>query len=104
MYTYKEMELMTENATLKERCAQLEKRIDVYENMIAILSKDKVTIPPTINPNTIYPLKPDVPFQYGKGCPKCGIGADGGPLGYVCNDPMCPCGLGGTWCSTNTTK
>lgn len=24
------------------------------------------------------------------GCSRCGLGSDGQPMGYVCNDPLCP--------------
>lgn len=98
MYSYQEMELMTENATLKERCDQLEKRIKLYEDLIAILAKDKVTVPPMVNPNPVYPYpnplyphRPDVSLKLG--CPKCGVGADGQPMGYVCNRTDCPTGV-----------
>ena len=30
------------------------------------------------------------PLQSPKGCPVCGIGADGQPYGYVCNRTDCP--------------
>lgn len=25
-----------------------------------------------------------------RGCSRCGLGSDGQPMGYVCNDPLCP--------------
>lgn len=88
-YTYKEVELMTENATLKERCVQLEARIKLYTDMVAILSKDKVTVPPMVNP--MFPYRPEI--SLGQGCPKCGIGADGKPMGYACTRTDCPTGV-----------
>lgn len=90
-YSYSEMEMMTENATLKERCAQLEKQVKLYADLITILAKDKVTIPPMINPNSVYPYRPDI--SLGQGCPKCGIGADGKPMGYACTRTDCPTGV-----------
>lgn len=36
-------------------------------------------------PNTLWP-NTNTP----KGCPKCGIGADGKAYGYVCSDSSCP--------------
>ena len=82
MYSYKDMELMTENATLKERCTQLQFQVKLYQEMISILSKDKVTVPPMINPS---------PFS--QGCSRCGIGADGKPMGYACTRADCPTGV-----------
>ncbi len=94
-------ELMIENARLKERCALLEESVKAktrdYDRLLDAFQN--LTIPSIPLQPIKYPAPP-----YTKGCSKCGIGADGGPLGYVCNDPMCPCGLGGAWCSTNTTR
>jgi hypothetical protein len=35
-------------------------------------------------------ILPDSPWVYNKGCKVCGIGADGSPMGYVCNRSDCP--------------
>jgi hypothetical protein len=34
-------------------------------------------------------LAPTTP-TIGIGCPVCGLGSDGKPIGYVCNNPKCP--------------
>lgn len=94
-------ELMIENARLKERCALLEESLKTktrdYDRLLDAFQ------------NLVLPAAPSYPITYPsppytKGCPRCGVGADGGPLGYVCNDPLCPCGLGGVQCSVNATK
>jgi hypothetical protein len=90
-YSYSEMELMTENATLKERCAQLEKQVKVYTDLIAVLAKNNVTVPPTVNPNPAYPYRPE--YSLSQGCPKCGLGADGKATGYACTRSDCPTGV-----------
>ena len=90
-YTYKEVELMTENATLAERCIQLEKQVKLYADIVAILARDKITVPPMVSPNTTFPFRPE--YSLSQGCPKCGIGADGKPMGYVCNRTDCPTGV-----------
>ncbi len=38
----------------------------------------------------LFPPAPSVTSPYQRGCPVCGIGADGGALGYVCNRTDCP--------------
>lgn len=51
-----------------------------------------------------YPL-PSSPYQpwttpnslIGSNCPKCGMKMEG-IMGYVCSQPQCPTGLGGSWC------
>ncbi len=48
-------------------------------------------------PMPSIPMNPS-PLDY-KSCPKCGIKLDG-PMGYVCSQPQCPTGLGGSWCSS----
>lgn len=94
--------LLTENEMLRERCSTLSRRVEqqnaefdrlrqMYEKLIEMVATHQRYTTPVI-----------VPFQYGAGCPKCGVGSGGGPLGYVCNDPMCPCGLGGVQCSAST--
>lgn len=90
-YSYNDMVVMTENATLKERCAQLEKQVKLYTDLITVLAKNNVTVPPTVNPNPAYPFRPDIKLS--QGCPKCGIGADGRPMGYVCTRADCPTGV-----------
>ena len=45
---------------------------------------------------TIPPFTPLQPAWYGN-CPKCGLKLDQ-VMGYVCSDPVCPTGLGGTKC------
>jgi hypothetical protein len=34
------------------------------------------------------PIMPQHDFRLG--CSRCGLGSDGRPMGYVCNDPLCP--------------
>lgn len=96
-------ELMIENARLKERVAQLDQTITYMkadqDRLLKIIESLSAPKYPTFPVTSPYPSPP-----YTKGCPKCGIGADGGSLGYVCNDPSCPCGLGGVRCTTSTTK
>jgi hypothetical protein len=43
-----------------------------------------------------YPAPNTQPMWYGN-CPKCGLKLDQ-VMGYVCSNPECPTGLGGTKC------
>ena len=52
---------------------------------------------PVIQRETTNPFSPPYqPFDY-KSCSKCGIKLDN-VMGYVCSQPHCPTGLGGSWC------
>ena len=57
-------------------------------------------IQPPTTPITPWPGGPIGPITTNSTCPKCGMLMEG-CIGYVCNVPKCPTGLGGAWCSTN---
>ena len=44
--------------------------------------------------------QPGYPWEPVNSCSKCGLKLEK-VMGYVCNQPACPTGLGGSWCSTN---
>lgn len=39
---------------------------------------------------TLNRVADQVPYKFQEGCPVCGIGANGEPLGYACQHPLCP--------------
>lgn len=49
----------------------------------------------------ISPWPTTTPLPINHTCPKCGLAMEGA-MGYVCSVPMCPTGLGGAWCSTES--
>lgn len=58
-----------------------------YNQLIKDVDELKSTLPITEkywNPRTFKPI------DINKGCPVCGIGADGKPYGYVCTRNDCP--------------
>ena len=59
-------------------------RIDRLENKIDELMKYR---------HYHYQPPIDIPSK----CSRCGIQLSG-TMGYVCNDPMCPCGFGSPQC------
>ena len=36
------------------------------------------------------PVVPSETYKFQEGCPVCGIGKNGDPLGYACQHPSCP--------------
>ena len=36
------------------------------------------------------PVVPTKTYKFQEGCPVCGIGKNGEPLGYACQHPLCP--------------
>lgn len=42
------------------------------------------------------PTYPQPPWNPTSQCSGCGLKLDGA-IGYVCNNPKCPCGLGPSW-------
>ena len=77
-----------EMAEIKLRLVELEslKKENEYlrELVHHLASRPAPYNPP--QPNTWWP-NTNTPIM---GCPKCGIGSDGKPYGYVCSDPSCP--------------
>lgn len=74
--------------------------LETYEkfiDMTDIVPQKETTLPWTTTPYQPW-VVPNT--QWTKNCPKCGINIDG-PMGYVCPQPQCPTGLGGSWCHNN---
>lgn len=50
-----------------------------------------------------YPNQPNYePVTLGASCVKCGLKLEG-VMSYVCSQEKCPTGLGGSWCTTNSS-
>ena len=75
------------------------KIITFYED--GTFSESTPSAPFSPMPST--PLTPPYPWpeikESVKVCTKCGLKLDG-PMGYVCSNYPCPCGLGGAWCAS----
>ena len=88
---YKQM--LDKFAELERRLKELEERVDFVEH-----TRDTtIPIQPFTPPYDPWERKS---FSW-RECPKCKLRLDQGPMGYVCSQPQCPTGLGGSWCSTN---
>ncbi len=78
-----------------EKMAEIQNRKDlearVKEQAALILQLQKEIARLETMPKFPFPF-PSAPVTspYQRGCPVCGIGADGGALGYVCNRTDCP--------------
>ncbi len=67
----------------------LEARVKEQAALILQLQKEIARLESTYKFPFPFPSAP-VTSPYQRGCPVCGIGADGGALGYVCNRTDCP--------------
>ena len=66
---------------------------ELAKQIIELLEQISISLEKLNNPMIYWPTEthPDTsPPRYAKGCPVCGIGADGQPYGYVCNRADCP--------------
>lgn len=70
-----------------DKIAALKSEIDVLQGRIFSLEARLNSMQGPRNPFNDYPSW--VP-RAGLGCPVCGVGADGKPMGYVCTNPNCP--------------
>ena len=90
-----------------ERIGALEARIADLEGRIARL--EKAPVGPGLGwpggswPERKTPEPEKIDPCGGVTCPKCRI-IWKGAMGYVCPDPCCPMGAGGTWCGSQTTR
>ena len=71
-----------------DKIAALETLVKVLEGRIFSLEARMTSKEQPRNPFVDYPVW-GIPHA-GVGCPICGIGADGQPMGYVCTNPRCP--------------
>ena len=73
---------------------------DVVEELLRRIERLEARVYELENkPIPIYdPIKPIKPET--QHCSKCGLVFDK-TMGYVCNRPDCPTGLGGTWCNVD---
>lgn len=67
---------------LRVRISKLEKKVSDLQDQLAKMDKRALPLIPLGGTTPVY--------EYNQGCFKCGIGKDGGTMGYVCPRPDCP--------------
>jgi hypothetical protein len=78
-----------ERVAERQRVKDLEARVKEQAALILQLQKEIARLETMTKFPFPFPSAP-VTSPYQKGCPVCGIGADGGAIGYVCNRTDCP--------------
>lgn len=73
-----------------DKIAALETLVRVLEGRVFSLEARMNDKDYLRNPFSGYPTWVPKAQQAHIGCPVCGIGADGKPMGYVCSNPRCP--------------
>lgn len=73
--------------------------LQTYEPFIDMNDRFKPVETPTITSPFKFPDTLPV-SDWVQRCSKCGIHLSG-VMGYVCSQPQCPTGLGGSWCHNN---
>ncbi|WP_318833647.1 hypothetical protein [Burkholderia cepacia] len=86
----------TKVPTTSERVVDLEGRIAVLEARLHALENEKQHRQPYQPSFPIHPTVPPTVPDMSK-CGKCGLVLSP-VMGYVCQHPDCPCGLGGVFC------